>query len=115
MIRLCWNEDVWVIFVSVGGRLRLSAIELSAATPICDPNICSDLDLIKQKVQNPQSGFWTFGPSGETRTRGILVPNQAPYQLGHTRILSYEKKLVVVKYVVKEILPHFWGTFNGDI
>ena len=21
--------------------------------------------------------------------------------------------LVVVKYVVKEILPHFWGTFNG--
>ena len=26
------------------------------------------------------------GPSGETRTRGILVPNQAPYQLGHTRI-----------------------------
>ena len=25
------------------------------------------------------------GPSGETRTRGILVPNQAPYQLGHTR------------------------------
>ena len=26
-----------------------------------------------------------FGPSGETRTRGILVPNQAPYQLGHTR------------------------------
>ena len=28
------------------------------------------------------------GPSGETRTRGILVPNQAPYQLGHTRILK---------------------------
>ena len=27
-----------------------------------------------------------FGPSGETRSRGILVPNQAPYQLGHTRI-----------------------------
>ena len=27
------------------------------------------------------------GPSGETRTRGILVPNQAPYQLGHTRII----------------------------
>ena len=51
--------------------------------------------------------FRGFGPSGETRTRGILVPNQAPYQLGHTRILSYEKLLVVVKYVVKEILPHF--------
>ena len=28
------------------------------------------------------------GPSGETRTRGILVPNQAPYQLGHTRIFD---------------------------
>lgn len=28
------------------------------------------------------------GPSGETRTRGILVPNQAPYQLGHTRICN---------------------------
>ena len=55
-----------------------------------------------------------FGPSGETRTRGILVPNQAPYQLGHTRILSYEKILVVVKYVVKEILPQFCPTFNGS-
>lgn len=30
--------------------------------------------------------MFLFGPSGETRTRGILVPNQAPYQLGHTRI-----------------------------
>lgn len=39
--------------------------------------------------QNPQVHFrrlGDFGPSGETRTRGILVPNQAPYQLGHTRI-----------------------------
>lgn len=39
--------------------------------------------------QNPQVHFCRlgdFGPSGETRTRGILVPNQAPYQLGHTRI-----------------------------
>ena len=26
------------------------------------------------------------GPSGEIRTPGILNPNQAPYQLGHTRI-----------------------------
>ena len=25
------------------------------------------------------------GPSGEIRTPGILNPNQAPYQLGHTR------------------------------
>ncbi len=37
----------------------------------------------------------------------VQLPNQAPYQLGHTRILSYEKMLVVVKYVVVEIVPHF--------
>ena len=29
------------------------------------------------------------GPSGEIRTPGILNPNQAPYQLGHTRIINY--------------------------
>ena len=44
----------------------------------------------------------------------VKLPNQAPYQLGHTRILSYEKMLVVVKYVVKEILAHFCPTFNGS-
>ena len=27
----------------------------------------------------------SFGPSGETRTRGLLLPKQAPYQLGYTR------------------------------
>ena len=37
----------------------------------------------------------------------VKHPNQAPYQLGHTRILSYAKLFVVVKYVVKEILPQF--------
>ena len=67
-----------------------------------------------EKSKTRRSGFWTFGPSGETRTRGILVPNQAPYQLGHTRILSCEKMLVVVKYVVKEIVPQFCPTFNGS-
>ena len=30
-----------------------------------------------------------YGPSGEIRTPGILNPNQAPYQLGHTRIINY--------------------------
>ena len=30
-----------------------------------------------------------FGPSGEIRTPGVLNPNQVPYQLGHTRILSF--------------------------
>ena len=44
----------------------------------------------------------------------VKLPNQAPYQLGHTRILSDEKMLVVVKYVVKEILAHFCPTFNGS-
>ena len=39
------------------------------------------------KGQNCEAAL-PLGPSGETRTRGILVPNQAPYQLGHTRILS---------------------------
>ena len=34
------------------------------------------------------SGFWTFGPSGETRTRGILLPKQARYQLRYTRIFT---------------------------
>ena len=53
--------------------------------------------------------------SGSRTGLVLRLPNQAPYQLGHTRILSYEKKLVVVKYVVKEILPHFRGTFkSGD-
>ena len=33
--------------------------------------------------------FLLFGPSGEIRTPGILNPNQAPYQLGHTRIINY--------------------------
>ena len=39
-----------------------------------------------------------FGPSGETRTRGILVPNQAPYQLGHTRKSKVEVLSKAVPY-----------------
>ena len=38
-----------------------------------------------------------FGPSGETRTPGILLPKQARYQLRYTRILSFP---TVVKHVV---------------
>ena len=38
-----------------------------------------------------------FGPSGETRTPGILLPKQARYQLRYTRLLIF---LNVVKYVV---------------
>lgn len=42
----------------------------------------------KIKKKNPYSAKYGFfhGPSGATRTRGILLPKQAPYQLGHTRI-----------------------------
>ena len=29
-----------------------------------------------------------FGPSGETRTRGLQLPKLAPYQLGNTRIYT---------------------------
>ena len=39
----------------------------------------------KDKSRESKCSFGFYGPSGETRTRGILVPNQAPYQLGHTR------------------------------
>ena len=51
-----------------------------------------------------RAGSDIFGAVAEVVSQ---LPNQAPYQLGHTRILSYEKLLVVVKYVVKEILAHF--------
>ena len=71
------------------------------------------------------------GPSDRIRTCGILLPKQARYQLRYTRLFScfirlgvfsqnqarYQTSLspdmkleldaVVVKYVVKEILPHF--------
>ena len=49
-----------------------------------------------------------FGPSGETRTRGILLPKQARYQLRYTRITCF----VVVNYVVKMILPQKGLTFK---
>ena len=48
----------------------------------------------KNTLKNPENGcFLTkttvfHGPSGEIRTPGILNPNQAPYQLGHTRIFT---------------------------
>lgn len=54
------------------------------------------------------------GPSSATRTRGFHIPNVAPYQLGYTRIIEYEIVAVVVKYVVREILPHFYKTFNSE-
>ena len=44
-----------------------------------------------EKSRLRTSGFWTFGPSGETRTRGILLPKQARYQLRYTRMLFSEQ------------------------
>ena len=42
-----------------------------------------------------QKPFPVFGPSGETRTRGILLPKQARYQLRYTwmQIVLYTRKM----------------------
>ena len=48
----------------------------------------------RQKFESPakkenghrKSGFRFLGPSGETRTPGILLPKQARYQLRYTRL-----------------------------
>ena len=44
------------------------------------------------------------GPSGEIRTPGVLNPNQVPYQLGHTRLLTCKKSdrfEILIPIVVK--------------
>ena len=46
-----------------------------------------------EKPKTCTSRFWTFGPSGETRTRGILLPKQARYQLRYTWIYANMKKV----------------------
>ena len=52
----------------------------------------------KATMQSPfpalYRGFYP-GRSGETRTRGLLLPKQARYQLRYTRLLSYSIRLVV--------------------
>ncbi len=40
----------------------------------------------KDKSRESKCSFGFFGPSGETRTRGILLPKQARYQLRYTWI-----------------------------
>ncbi len=52
-----------------------------------DSRLKNPLKIQKTVVFSRKQPFF-IGPSGETRTRGILVPNQAPYQLGHTRICN---------------------------
>ena len=40
-----------------------------------------------------------FGPSGETRTRGLQLPKLAPYQLGNTR------KCAVFDFLLPKLAP----------
>ena len=40
---------------------------------------------IKEENGHRKSGIRFLGPSGETRTPGILLPKQARYQLRYTR------------------------------
>ena len=45
--------------------------------------------IIVEKVTKPPQNISfeaVFGPSGETRTPGILLPKQARYQLRYTRL-----------------------------
>ena len=65
--------------------------KIEEATSVCTggsnmpPAYC---DLIVRvspfKKRERQKPFPLFGPSGETRTRGILLPKQARYQLRYT-------------------------------
>ena len=59
----------------------------------------------KKNVEMAFCHLHIFGPSGETRTRGILVPNQAPYQLGHTR--KYE--IAYIKYMTPKYFSLKWS------
>ena len=93
--------------------------QIEVATSVCTggsnmpPAYC---DLIfrvshsKDKSRESKCSFGFFGPSGETRTRGILLPKQARYQLRYTRITYF----VVVNYVVKMILPQKSLTFKRE-
>ena len=49
-----------------------------------------------------------YGPSGETRTRGILLPKQARYQLRYTWIYRYS---IIKSGALPVVVP---GIFVGD-
>lgn len=54
------------------------------AQKVCIPlKSCAAINKEKAPRSDAPGGF---GPSGATRTRGFLLPKQAPYQLGYTRI-----------------------------
>ena len=52
----------------------------------------------KKTAENSKCHSLLFGPSGEIRTPGILNPNQAPYQLGHTRKYTSDVLSAAVPY-----------------
>ena len=39
-----------------------------------------------------------YGPSGATRTRGFLLPKQAPYQLGYTRVCMLRRAELIIHH-----------------
>ena len=76
--RFCWPE--WRDSFAFSSRREenggVAAVEPSASDCPPDSRISSFKSRFIQteKSRLRRSGFWTFGPSGETRTRGILVP-----------------------------------------
>ena len=104
----------------------VAAVEPSASD--CPPDsriyLFESRSIQTKKSRLRRSGFWTFGPSGETRTRGILVPkNSGNFFLTFSAPfwhLLFQKScslklssplfpctpnLVMVKYVVKNRFP----------
>ena len=53
--------------------------------------------------RNKSRLFW-FGRSDRIRTCGILVPNQALYQLSHTPMKIFIKLLKMVHHMIKLFL-----------
>ena len=71
------------------------------------PWVCSTFYHLAPTLHNKDAG-----PSGETRTRGILVPNQAPYQLGHTRIYGVEDGTRTHDFQIISLVPYQLGHPN---
>ena len=51
-------------------------------------------------IPPPKKGRDIFGPSGETRTRDLLLPKQAPYQLGYTRKCTWHYSTLAGRWQV---------------
>ena len=80
----CGEENKGVAAVEPGSD-QLSTGQLNLDVRVSDS---------KEIRRNGIKPFLRIGPSGETRTRGILLPKQARYQLRYTRKWKYyDKKL----------------------